>query len=618
MEVGQLLDALSVSFFALLGLWAGAVRGHWFLRAATVSSFLLITLLLPAYELVIEFGLQMAIIATAVAYARGRIPWRARWSLETALLLTVVLAVAFAIIGNLPEFTAGAWLGMLGVGVVTALYALLCLWMVFGRSSLWRRAVGGAMASVVLLALMHLGAAVQYALSTPTRSPLALMLEYYAPEYLPVWFTWNGKTTALGLAIMIGTLLLARASRLFDGPNADASSEQAAHRPLVQQLARLGLFGMFAALGLPLLYVLYRLLTPPPLPAIAEPEPNAYHHFIAAGRNASSELTAIDLSTVPSWSFNKLQETHDLAAPVVEQVRQALTFPSQIPDPFHQSSRKLEMEAVALQRIFCAQTLRLYYFSHYGTAAELADEAIAYLRYGHAINRGLASSYEWTTAEYEWRAIDCLQQAISRLSADECRNAAQALLQVDHDREPLAAVLARTHLLVKHQGWDAHLRALLTEWSGRDIVDVKDSLEVESYYIARLRVTALAFALQAYILDHGRPPDSLEELVPHYAVQVPADSENQKPVVYRRRGNRYTLYSVGPNGADDGGASLNLKKWPGTGDIVARGPHRPPPLIALRDKLLDRWRASQPKEASKHAREGEAPSRQSSPKSAKP
>ncbi len=71
-EVSHFIYALSVSFFALLGIWAAVVRRHWFLRFAAVGGFLLITLLLPAYELVIEFGLQMAIIATGVWLARGR------------------------------------------------------------------------------------------------------------------------------------------------------------------------------------------------------------------------------------------------------------------------------------------------------------------------------------------------------------------------------------------------------------------------------------------------------------------------------------------------------------------------------------------------------------------
>jgi hypothetical protein len=64
----------------------------------------------------------------------------------------------------------------------------------------------------------------------------------------------------------------------------------------------------------------------------------------------------------------------------------------------------------------------------------------------------------------------------------------------------------------------------------------------------------LALALQAYRLDHGRYPDTLAQLTPHYLKAVPNDpfAANQ-PMRYRRQGGKYLLYSIGPDGTDDGG-----------------------------------------------------------------
>jgi len=61
---------------------------------------------------------------------------------------------------------------------------------------------------------------------------------------------------------------------------------------------------------------------------------------------------------------------------------------------------------------------------------------------------------------------------------------------------------------------------------------------------APLRVNACAFALRAYWLDHGRLPDSLDELAPEYIKTVPLDIYGGKPVQYDRE--RGVVYSAGP------------------------------------------------------------------------
>ena len=52
----------------------------------------------------------------------------------------------------------------------------------------------------------------------------------------------------------------------------------------------------------------------------------------------------------------------------------------------------------------------------------------------------------------------------------------------------------------------------------------------------------------------GRLPARLEELVPGYCKAVPADLFDGKPLRYRTFGTGYVIYSVGPDGKDDGGA----------------------------------------------------------------
>ncbi len=95
-----------------------------------------------------------------------------------------------------------------------------------------------------------------------------------------------------------------------------------------------------------------------------------------------------------------------------------------------------------------------------------------------------------------------------------------------------------------------------------------------------------ALALRAYKLEHGAYPAALGALVPQYLSRVPDDPfALSGPLRYKPSGGKYVLYSVGPDGKDDGGRPIYdpSKPAPGpgrtdqryagqqgsTGDIVA-------------------------------------------------
>lgn len=63
----------------------------------------------------------------------------------------------------------------------------------------------------------------------------------------------------------------------------------------------------------------------------------------------------------------------------------------------------------------------------------------------------------------------------------------------------------------------------------------------------------VAFALAAYRADNGRYPVKLADLAPKYLDAVPNDSFSGKPLIYKPSEKGYLVYSVGPNGIDEGG-----------------------------------------------------------------
>jgi hypothetical protein len=80
----------------------------------------------------------------------------------------------------------------------------------------------------------------------------------------------------------------------------------------------------------------------------------------------------------------------------------------------------------------------------------------------------------------------------------------------------------------------------------------------------------IAFALAAYRADSDHYPAKLDELGPKYLAAVPGDLFSGKPLIYRPNAAGYLLYSVGPNGVDDGGR-LYDDETPGD-DIGVRMP----------------------------------------------
>lgn len=71
----------------------------------------------------------------------------------------------------------------------------------------------------------------------------------------------------------------------------------------------------------------------------------------------------------------------------------------------------------------------------------------------------------------------------------------------------------------------------------------------------------ITLALHAFQLEHGRYPASLLELAPTYLKKLPDDPyAAQGTFKYLVKGKSYLLYSVGPDGRDDGGTPIDDPK----------------------------------------------------------
>jgi hypothetical protein len=72
-------------------------------------------------------------------------------------------------------------------------------------------------------------------------------------------------------------------------------------------------------------------------------------------------------------------------------------------------------------------------------------------------------------------------------------------------------------------------------------------------HIARLQTARTAIAVQRYRLANGRLPERLEDLTPMFLDRVPTDLFDGRPLRLQRLNPGFVVYSVGPDGTDDGG-----------------------------------------------------------------
>ena len=88
------------------------------------------------------------------------------------------------------------------------------------------------------------------------------------------------------------------------------------------------------------------------------------------------------------------------------------------------------------------------------------------------------------------------------------------------------------------------------------------------------RNVRVAFALAMYKNDEGRYPPKLDALAPKYLPQVPNDLFSGKELIYRPTAAGYLFYSVGVNGRDDQGRSVD--DTPPGDDLPVRMPSATP------------------------------------------
>lgn len=295
---------------------------------------------------------------------------------------------------------------------------------------------------------------------------------------------------------------------------------------------------------------------PPPRPPL--PSPNGYDDLLKASESvtqSAGDYFELDRDGLRDWLAANAEP--------LRLVRAGLARQCVIP----MDSTPTNMNRLGAMKML-AQLLRAE-----GRLREMdnrpGDAARSYMdaiRFGNEMSRGgiLITRLVGIACE----AIGCraLAEVVPRVGPEDARIVLQDLEKFDANRVTWEEVRrnekyyarrlpsSRSNPVARVMGW----------WQGRQVLYLGETRH--KMLMARERLLAGELALRCYEAEKGHPPARLDEGVTNYLSKVPQDPFSGRPMVYRSQGTHWLLYSIGPDGVDDGGRPAG-RGSPVVGDI---------------------------------------------------
>ena len=300
----------------------------------------------------------------------------------------------------------------------------------------------------------------------------------------------------------------------------------------------------------------------PPLP-----NPNGYDDFIKAG-----EAVLGDVSDWPELDHDGLRDLVSTNAEPLRLLRLGLTRQCVMPMDSALTNAAGSMNQLA------RMTRLAHVLAAEGRLREIENRpdeaALSYveaLRFGNAMSRGGLLITRLMGIVCEGIGYAPLAKLAPKLNPDEARAVLTALEKLDAGRITWAEVRQSERRYMRYQrGKQLNPIIWVRDW--RQSWPVMQRGEtIHKTMVARQRLLAAELALRCYQSQQGHPPARLDELVTNYLSHVPEDPFSGQSLVYRPQGTNWLLYSVGPDGVDDGGKPLG-PGLAGKGDLFFDSP----------------------------------------------
>lgn len=575
------LTLLSVAVVGLMGIWIALGRGHWFVRAAVVGAALSLLLLVPAYEPLVLFIVQLLVAVPILVLARrlrDRATGRLVWQFTTGDLLgfTAVVAGIMAVIASVPVSMWHSWHGFehlfrwlypvgpaiapwhyaIILGVASGVITLFAAWIVVGRLRPRIRAV--AFAVVYPAALAGFYGVFDFGSLWPEQSPSLWCPSYGGGFSGPGLVNREEVLFLYVLGSLVPIVLWLRLARASDPPwirSTKHDVREIAVRNWRRWTARVGWLVLTLILLGPLAWAYVVVMTPPAIPRDVLPNPNGYDLLFALGTQLETAIIPNDgpryrpSRPAPQVYFDFERSHPDL--PV--KARACLAVPSLVPIRYDGSDHHIDMGPV--ERPVDAMIAAGRAASLRGDWPEATRRYVDAIRLARQSGRGGVLGMCTVAHRRERFAKDVIHADLAKMPSAQRRWLSGALAELGEQREPLDALLRRTHVwLQRVDGWWGRLAYCVDELSGQAEQDNAVYMGDAKYRCAVHRILLVELALEGYREKHKTYPDQLGELVPDDLKEIPLDPFSGRPLIYRHTATGYLLYSVGRNRQDDGGA----------------------------------------------------------------
>ncbi|MEW4569858.1 hypothetical protein AB1L88_18490 [Tautonia sp. JC769] len=292
---------------------------------------------------------------------------------------------------------------------------------------------------------------------------------------------------------------------------------------------------------------------PPPIP-----DPNGLDRLVEAGLMIDGpppndgELDEAEPEELRAWVLANRE------AMVVAD--QGLELPSGVPLRFTQDDADMR-DLGALRMLARLMVAEAIVARHDGQIDAAADRSLAILRLSRNGTRNGLLIHALVGFAIEGTGREQLRLLRDDLDENQCRTLAEAVMAFESDRPDIEETIA----LETAWGLETAPRGL--RLARTFVPGVRGRLDglllpaLESGRNASLRASALTrllavdLAIRGYEARHSAVPDRLEQLVPEFLNELPTDPFAGGPFVYRVADSEtgFVLYSVGPDGQDDGG-----------------------------------------------------------------
>jgi hypothetical protein len=296
------------------------------------------------------------------------------------------------------------------------------------------------------------------------------------------------------------------------------------------------------------------------LPRPRLPSPNGYDDFVKAG-----EAVAENVGDFAQLDHDSLRTLVDTNAESLRLLRVGLT--RQCAMPVDSALTNLNLDELGnmkrLVRLLAAEGRLREMDNRPADAARSYTDAI---RFGNEISRGGFIIHRLVGVACEAIGCHALAQVVPKLSREDSRILLSELEKIDAGRVTWAEVLRSEQYYARYQlrNRSNPIMRVLGWWQARPPIQQAETKQ--KIIIAHERLLAAELALRCYQSEQGHPPALLQDLVTNYLAKAPQDPFTGQPMTYRLQGTTWLLYSVGPDGVDDGGRPA-AKGWPVKGDI---------------------------------------------------